>query len=163
MGGGTAKILSEVVKNDVIEKRKHHINELLQSSYKSAQTYATVVIAGGYAVFFTTWSKVQIEFTIFFKYYSLLPMLFSLIIFIVWEIYKMIKSSIIMQKQAKVLSVNNELFEGELEKLIVKEQNYQTMNTKIWPGILVLTLIPAAFSTFILIFGCIKVVFEQHH
>jgi|GEM_PF-5145924 len=143
-----------------IQKRKAFMQDLIVTHYQTSQTYITIVIGGSYAAFFTSWAGIQSSLPESERFFSIILMLMSLIFFLGWEIFKMIKTSFLMKEQVAVIQADSAAdFEGLIQKLIKKENAFILLNTKVWPGILVLTIIPAILGIGIFFVGTFKALF----
>ncbi|MBS7537396.1 hypothetical protein [Ancylobacter lacus] len=139
--------------NEKEEKQKRDTVELLlemqSKAYDKAATYTTIVMAGGYAGAFTAWSNTSEHLNAKTNAYIGISLVFSLAIFIFFEIYKMIINGITLHRNMRLLSNNNLTPSEFLQKL----QLNQKIDSKIsimflwtWFVILFLSIISALFA-----------------
>lgn len=150
---------AEEIQNLDIEKRQQFIIGIIVGQFERAQMYTNTIIAGSYAAFFTSWAGIQNDLPQFERFFSLMLMMVSLIVFLSWEIFKMVKRGFLVKEQIEVAKALPLDFEKLLPEVARKENNYNLLNETIWPGVLVLTIVPAIISAITFLSGCIRVLF----
>jgi hypothetical protein len=96
---------------------------IMSASYDKSVSYTNIFMIGGYASFFTVWAKSYEHFSRFYMGLAGVLMFISLLVFIVWELYKMIFYSTYFKDLYKVVEETkpNEFF---------KKLNQQQINEK---------------------------------
>lgn len=150
---------TEEIQDLDIKKRQQFIIDIIVGQFERAQMYTNTIIAGSYAAFFTSWAGIQSDLPQFERVFSLMLMLVSLLVFLGWEIFKMIKRAFLVREQIGVAKSLPQDFEMLLPEIVKKETNYNLLNETVWPGVLILTIVPAIFSAVIFFAGCFKVLF----
>jgi len=106
-----------------IEKRQQFMISIIAGQYDRAMLYVTTIIAGSYAAFFTAWSGVQGDLPQFERFFSLILMLLSLMVFLGWEIFKMIKRAYLVQDEIEVAQALHHDFMRLLPEVQEKERS----------------------------------------
>lgn len=76
---------------------------IMSASYGKSVSYTNLFMVGGYAFFFVVWAKMYNQFPKFYMGLAGVLMFISLLVFIVWELYKMIFYSTNLRDLHKVL------------------------------------------------------------
>ncbi|PTR10194.1 hypothetical protein C8R32_102284 [Nitrosospira sp. Nsp5] len=135
------------------EKRISTIITMMASLYDKSAAYTNIIMAVGYAGFFTVWSNMKVYMSAFDMRISSLCMLTSVVVFVMWEVTKMIYSARELHLLQDVLNAPAENFSS---LLIAKQHQINVSHVclmKAWPIMLFFTIFPALTATSILIFS----------
>lgn len=125
---------------------------IMSASYDKSVSYTNLFMVGGYASFFVVWTKMYDQFSKFYMGLAGVLMFISLIVFIVWELYKMIFYSTNLRDLHKLLEEKDpKEFNVKLSKQQINEKKRTLEQVKIWWLVLIVTIIPALFASGILI------------
>lgn len=139
------------------DRKKELKKELVWSKYRDSKTYTTVVWSVVYVGFFYAWSGVNSQLPFEEKIWSLLWMIVSILVFITWEIFKMLFFAFSIRKKQKVLGAKNTII--KLEQLLNEIDNkYKPMCTRLWIFVLIFTIVPALISISYFLTGLFKII-----
>jgi len=125
---------------------------IMSASYDKSVSYTNLFMVGGYASFFVVWAKMYDKFSKFYMGLAGVLMFISLLVFIVWELYKMIFYSTNFRNLQKVLEEKDpKKFNAKLSEHQFNEKKRALEQVKIWWLVLIVTIIPALFASGILI------------
>lgn len=124
--------------------------DMMSGVYQSSKAYTNSIILGGYAVFFTVWAFVRDDAARGAMLWAALLAIFSASVFVIFEVYKMIWTGRIIQRQ---LSIGDRPGGLEANAQLVKETTERELKTfgKIWIFVLIATIIPAVAAYAIVI------------
>lgn len=125
---------TRMLKNENINAAK----ELTSHAYAKANSYTNLIIVAGYIGFFTLWSSLKNDLPSWAILSSGFCILLSLLIFIGFELYKMISGSIKMHKLSKRLQNPTIETLNEIQRI---ERDGALSSAKIW----IFTVIPTVF------------------
>jgi hypothetical protein len=139
--------------NTFLKENKETIVSLQSSIFDKASSYTTIVVAAGYAAAFTIWSNIK----------DLLPknyntdvaglILFSFLMFVAWETGKMIYTSLSFSGLAASIKTAED--HDLIQAIADAERKVQSRNItlmRIWPAVLILTIVPALCAVSILFY-----------
>ncbi|MHB8988636.1 MAG: hypothetical protein ACYC6S_07615 [Desulfobulbia bacterium] len=142
---------------DLVQQRDETVEILIRvmsASYDKANTTANLIMIGGYASFYAVWGKFYDKFPSFWMSISGALMILSVMIFIVWEIYKMIFYSTNLSGLYKIIAEKNpEVFSKKLKENEISTKKRNIEQLKIWYVVLFLTVIPGVSAGFILLYS----------
>jgi hypothetical protein len=115
--------------------------EIVSHAYSQANTYSNLIIAAGYVGFFSLWSSIKSDLPEWAILCSGSLILVSLLIFIGFELYKMISTAIQMNKVSKRLQSPNI---NTLNDIQIIQQKCSLNNARAW----VLAIIPTVVTGF---------------
>lgn len=125
---------------------------IMSASYDKSVSYTNLFMVGGYASFFIVWAKIYDQFSKFYMGLAGVLMFISLLVFIVWELYKMIFYSTNLRDLHKVLEEKDpKKFNVKLSEHQINEKKRSLELVKIWWLVLIVTIIPALFAAGIII------------
>lgn len=122
-----------------VEQNVAVIKEIISHTYSKANSYSNVIIAAGYVGFFTLWSGIKKDIPDWAVLTSGALILLSLMIFIGFELYKMISCAVYMRKITNRIKLPTIETLAEIQDI---EQQASLWNSRIW----VFTLIPTVIS-----------------
>lgn len=125
---------TRMINNENITAQK----EIISHAYGKVSSYSNLIIIAGYIGFFTLWSSLKNDLPNWAILSSGFCILLSLLIFIGFEIYKMISSSIKMHRFSKALQQPNINTISQIQQI---ERNGALNSARIW----IFTLIPTVF------------------
>ncbi|RBO82646.1 hypothetical protein [Marinomonas aquiplantarum] len=125
---------ARMVNNENIKLAK----EMFTHSYEKGSSYSNLIIIAGYIGFFTLWGSLRKELPSWAILVSGFCILLSLLIFICFELYKMIELSIKMNRISKRLQNS---FENTIAEVKIIEENSALRSSRVW----IYTLIPTVF------------------
>lgn len=125
------------------------IKEVVSHSYGKANSYSNVIIAAGYVGFFTLLGNVKSYLPLWAVLVSGALILTSVLIFIGFELFKMISISIQIHKITKRIQVPNM---QNIEQIQLIEREYALRNAKVWVFTIVPTVVTGFSAGLILLF-----------
>lgn len=140
---------------DAHEKRIDDFIEILSALYDKSAAYTNLIMAAGYAAFFAVWSNMKLLLTPLQMRVSALAMMLSLIVFVAWELTKMICTSLNLQKQFDVSQVERQQFDQKLNEYKKSERKFNVKFLAMWPFILVAAIVPAIIAASVLVYAFI--------
>ena len=154
----TAAQIKEQRRLNALQQKQDETVEILirvmSESYDKARMNTNLMMIVGYASFFAVWGKLYEKFPLFWMSLAGALMIFSVLIFILWEIYKMIFFSTNLKDLYKISeetspeTFNQKLKENEISS---KKRNLRQLN--IWYIVLVLTAVPGVIAGFMLLYS----------
>lgn len=127
------------------------MKELITHSYSKASTYTNVVIVAGYVVFFTIWNSLKTSLSPFLALTSALCLTLSAVIFVLFEVYKMISTSVHIRKLSKLLN------QEDPQKIIADSKReilkVERIGFKVWLIALLPTVVFGLAGASILLYG----------
>jgi hypothetical protein len=112
-------------------------------------------MAAGYAGFFTIWSNMKAHMAASDMRISALCMLASIVVFVMWEVRKMIVLSSALHGLQGVLEAPPSEFNSRLAAQEQEERRIRVRLMKWWPLVLLFTIAPALVATSLLIYSFI--------
>lgn len=142
---------------DALQQQRDETVEILirvmSASYDKARTNANLIMIVGYASFFAVWGKLYEKLSPFWMSLSGALMISSVLVFIVWEIYKMIFYSTNLKDLYKITEEKNpDTFNKKLKENEISSKKRNLEQLKIWYLVLILTAIPGVSAGFILLY-----------
>jgi hypothetical protein len=124
--------------------RQKDIVELSTKTFDKAQSYTNIVIIGGYAGAFTVWSNVKASLSATANVSIAAMLLFSLTVFVAWEIASMIvRATMFSNMQGLAQPKSPDAFVAALAEYKTKQDRFSLLTMKIWPLVLIATIVPA--------------------
>ncbi|NRQ42537.1 hypothetical protein HRH59_08110 [Rheinheimera sp. YQF-2] len=123
--------------------------EVVAHAYGKANSYTNVIIAAGYVGFFTLWGSLKNDLPLWAILVSGALILISLLIFIGFEIYKMISSSVQMHRISKRLQTPDM---GTLAAIQQIERESSLRNAKVWVFAVIPTVVTGFGAGLVLLF-----------
>lgn len=127
------------------------LKEFFTHAFSRSISYTQIIMAAGYAAFFTVWTSVKTDLTKTFIYSSGLLVTLSVLLFIMAEVHKMLSTGRHYRK------IYKEIFSNPTPDLIEKiqkaEQTHENRMHKVWYCIFFPTLITGLSGGMILIVG----------
>ncbi len=159
--GGMSEIVQKTVQHNQIvllekemEFRKKFILDIVTYSYSQAQSYTNLIVGAGYIAFFSIWSRVYDDLDVTCKVWSIIFMILSVIVFVAWEIGKMIWVSLVLMKQSQIIGIQDpSIFRQELEFFENKNKCLQNIQLRVWVYVLLATISFAAIASIFLLYG----------
>lgn len=133
-----ARNINKIGKEQARMMTNENINiakEVLAHSYGKANSYSNIIIAAGYVGFFSLWGSLKKDLPFWAILVSGALILTSLLIFIGFELYKMISNSVQMHRISKRLQAPDM---GTLTLIQKIERESSLRNAKVW----IFTVIP---------------------
>jgi hypothetical protein len=124
------------------EKIKNTMIEAQSKIYDKATAYTNLIMIGGFAGAFATWSATRAQLPVKANVTVALLLGFSLLSFILFEIYKMTYTSIKFMKTRSLLVTQAppDQFIANLQKLALEEQTLASHFIPIWIATMVISL-----------------------
>jgi hypothetical protein len=160
------QIVSQFQRESELRRKREDTIEVLirimSASYDKSVSYTRLFMIGGYASFFAVWAKVYDMFSAFYMGLAGILMFLSVLVFIVWELYKMIFYATNLKALYKVLEEKDpEKFNKNLEHHQMAEKRKSLEQVKIWWLVLIVTVFPALGAAGILICSFCKYLFDS--
>lgn len=163
MGGmsGMAQVIGETAKRaqaehfrKEMEERRNFIFDLTTHSYSQAQAYTNLVIGAGYVAFFSIWATVYQDISIVSKVWSIIPFIISAMIFVFWEVCKMVFTARLLRQQINLTNVQDPVkFSQAIARYKQKQAISEGVQARIWVYVLIATIIPAFIGCAFLTYG----------
>lgn len=128
------------------------VAQLTAHQFDRASTYTTVVIAAGYAGFFTAWTVLGPASMPQVHAAAGLCAILSLAVFIAWEVFKMTHTSVVLARVVPLLNAEPLKQHEWLERIQRMMQQHNLWLTRIWPSVLVVTVALSAIAAALLIY-----------
>lgn len=143
----------------LMKSKKEHFSEFASKQNERSVQYSNLIMFAGYAAFFTVWSGLAPELPIGEKVLSCLFMILSVLIFISWEIYKMISIPIYTRKLVLLSAHTLTLveFNASIAKLKKAESKLNRRNIEWWVITLIPSILCAVIALYFLVSGMFKV------
>lgn len=160
--------LPEVVEHIAKEQQAKLAREIAEAqqkiitvSYDKAASYATIIIFGGYAGFFSIWNLSNQYLSKWQTIWSALLILISLLLFVLFEVFKMIAVSRILLAQKNVLRLpevqsDPERLLHEIKKLEQSQNSFGRVFVIIWTVVVVICAVCALSAAAVLIYAFIS-------
>lgn len=149
------KHLSEKALKDEQDKKIETLIKVLSALYDKAAAYTNLIMVAGYAGFFAVWANMKGFMTPTEMRLSALSMIFSLLIFVLWEVTKMILTSRNLHRLLEVLNAPPTEFDARLKKQQRDERVFNIGFLRAWRIVLVCAIVPALFAAGTLVFSFI--------
>jgi len=117
---------------------------------RESKSYTNIVIIAGYVSLFTMWNHVKDMMLPIFTFYIALFLTISMVIFVVFEVFKMIESAIYHGKISSIL--DEFLSEDRLNAYLAAERIYYERQARVWKIALVPTVAFGIAAAALLIF-----------
>ena len=140
---------------DEYDKRIEDMIKIVSALYDKAAAYANLIMAAGYAAFFAVWANMKALMSPAQMRISALAMTVSLIIFVSWELTKMIRTSLSLKKQLDLANSEGEEF---AKKFAEHQKEQRAVNVKflaVWPYVLGAAIVPAVIAAGVLLYAFI--------
>ena len=139
-------------------RRKHEdtLEKLLKiqtTLYDKASTYVKVILGLGYATFFALWSASQQHLTSFQSALSALSMTFSLLIYLLFEVFQMIYTGRHFLSFAKMLGASVGKLDEAVKNHELEQNRRTTALVRVWVTSLVLCIPMGVLAALILIYS----------
>lgn len=145
------KELSERALKEDQERQRAEVIKVLSALYDKAAAYTNIIMAVGYAGFFTVWSHMKVYMAALDMRVSALCMLTSVTVFVIWEVAKMILTAGSFHGIQNVLKAPPSEFRSRLAAQEQAERVNYVRIMRWWPLVLFLSIVPALVATCILI------------
>jgi hypothetical protein len=153
------------------DEDKHRVEEFIEmqmkiisASYEKAMAYTNLIIVAGYAGFFALWQITKDYLSRNQVLWSALLMLISIILFVVFEIYKAYYSSRTLMDIGKILSDPENrsslaTLVSEMEKYNLDEQKRYIRFGRTWHIVFIVTVLSGVSAAFILVYALVRSLF----
>ncbi|WP_190958595.1 MULTISPECIES: hypothetical protein [Nostoc] len=156
----------QYINDDKQKKVISFLKDVQTRTYEKTRSYTNLIIAAGYAGFFTFWKSAKDDLPKITMLSSGLLIAISLCFFIGSEVYNMINSTLYQRKINQMLRENNSAnIINDIQKF---EQEHEARTYSIWFWLLLPTIITAIFGAILLIgsfiielWNEIKVIFPE--
>lgn len=137
------------------------VEQKIIEQYTRSQAYANVITLAGYAAFFTILTNVADDISNSVKLISSGMMGISCLVFVIWELYKMLIGSHYTRKAALLIksATTDKIWEENLSKLSEYESKYNLTNARIWIFILCVSIPTGFCGALLLIYEAFKLSF----
>lgn len=154
------KLLAESEKQKRLAQEKEQIidvvTKIMAAMFDKAATYTNLIIVAGYAAFFTIWSHTKAFMTRKEMISAALCISISCLLFIIWEITKMILFAKSTRKLNLIGGIPADKIKDELDSIIKSEGKLQIKIYKAWVIILAVTVAFGLGGTGILVYSFIR-------
>lgn len=133
--------------------RRDFILDITTESYSRAQAYTSFIIGAGYASFLAIWHTAYGDLDPNYRVWAIIFLSISILVFVVFEVTKMILSSVMLLKQANIVSLDNNSFMEALKVANQKKKEMISTHLRIWVFTLVTTVSTAFLALLFLYLG----------
>lgn len=147
-------IKEEKVNEEV--KKKAAIEKITTTLYDKASAYTTLILGVGYTGYFTLWSSFSEKMPEPLRAVSGGAMIFSLSVFIFWEVFKMFVASRQTQRYAQLLLKSGDDYLDEEMKVVNWENRTNKGLQAAWHYVQIATILPALPALGILFYTHVK-------
>ena len=145
--------LAQKAKKQQQDKRVDVMIEITSALFDKAIAYTNIIIIAGYIAFFTIWGNMKDTMEKNEMLISALAISFSLVVFVFWEVTKMIIHAHISRGLMRVINAPPQEFEERLQEQQKAEQQLNIRILRAWYPILVLTVVPALVGAGVLLWS----------
>lgn len=124
----------------ILNEKREWLLKATSTLYDKSASYTNLVMAAGYAAYFAMWSNTSPLISHCLARVSAALMLTSLLVFIFWEVAKMILISLNNKNLAKVALAPLNEFDSLLQAQQVKELNLMARLAIAWPIVLFIAI-----------------------
>lgn len=149
------KQLSERALKEEHDRKVETMIKVLSTLYDKSAAYTNIIMAAGYAGFFTVWSNMKAYMSPAEMRVSAICMLVSLLVFVLWEVTKMILTSRNLHRLLEVLQSPQPEFDAKLKKQQHDERTFNIGFLRAWRIVLVSAIAPALLASATLIYSFI--------
>lgn len=143
--------MKQYVSADANTKATSFVKDFLLRTYDKTVSYTRIVLAAGYASFFTFWNSTKDDLPRTRMLLAGLFMAISLCVYIFSEVYVMISNTFYYRKVKKMLKQGSS--GNTISKLQELERQHEEASFWTWFGLLTITLTPAVLGAVLLIGG----------
>jgi hypothetical protein len=123
------------------------------AQYDKAAAYANLIMAAAYAAFFAVWSNMKGLMSPSEMRLSALCMVVSLLVFVVWELTKMVLTSARMRGLAQLVQSPGFDFPAKLKQQQLADARFNLGVARAWPIALVASVVPGVCAGGILVWS----------
>jgi hypothetical protein len=109
-----------------------HLRESISSQYAAAQSYTSVIAFGGYAGFFAIWSGVEKHVSRLATTAAFFLIAVSLVSFVLWEIYKMLKLARELQNEKRLIEMPAQSFSAKKAAIDEAKKSHHIEMLRAW-------------------------------
>ena len=135
--------------------------EVTAKTFEKASAYTNLIIVVGYAGAFTIWANTKVQLSPYTNIVVATSLGASILLFVSWEIYKMISNALIFVGRRKLLhAITPDQVHKTFEEIRSREMSLALQQAPIWAATLAVTVLPAviavgtlSYNYFSLLFG----------
>ncbi len=153
------KILQSSVETGLKQEQERRIEiliRILSAVFDKALAYTNVILIAGYVAFFTVWGNVKSLLSPTEMRLTALSVTISLLVFVAWEVTKMILSSRNLKGLLEVVNSTPQDFDSKLRRQQERERRFNIRFLRFWPVVLVFTILPALVGVIVLIWTFVR-------
>lgn len=135
------------------DKRIEDLIKILSALYDKAAAYANLIMAAGYAAFFAVWANMKSFMSPTQMRVSAIAMTVSLVVFVAWELTKMIRTAFNLRKQLELTKVDQQQFVPKLLEYQKEERAFNVRFLSSWSYVLVAAIVPALIAVAVLLYA----------
>jgi len=143
-------------KKEVVE----FYTSILSKTYDKASTYTNIIIMAGYALFFTFWAQVKDEVAAVDARLSAVYVLISVLIFLVWEIFSMIRGALNLKNLNGLTNVPADKFRDQMAIYNKKNEEFNASFTRYWFYQLLFTIVFGFSGAVVLIWAYFNILLK---
>ncbi len=147
--------LSQEQATAIQKKQIDILKEILTHAYDKSSAYTNIIIIAGYVAFFSLWKETKAFLPGRAALLAALLMLTSALLFVLFEIFKMISGSIYFRNIGKDIEKIKDPKEL-IEKVQKGQQRFSTLNFRIWYLVLIPTAATGLAGAGILLYYFVK-------
>lgn len=141
------------------ERFRHYMVELATSAFDKQATYTTTILSIGYVGLFTAWNLTAASIPTSASRFVVVTALASLIVFILFEVFKMIYGQIFLMQTIKVAATQNSEFDAENQKYLDAQRKAQPWFYATWIISVLLSLGLGLASAGVLVYAHLEKLF----
>jgi hypothetical protein len=137
------------------KKQVDVLKEILTHAYDKSSAYTNIIIIAGYVAFFSLWKETKVFLPNKATLAAALLMLTSALLFVLFEVFKMISGSIYFRNIGKEIENIKDPKEF-IEKVQKGQQRLSTLNFRVWYLVLIPTVATGLSAAGILVYYFVK-------
>jgi membrane-anchored glycerophosphoryl diester phosphodiesterase (GDPDase) len=157
--GGFQKMIHEMAERaqrEAHEARKAETISILSALYDRAASYTNLILAAGYAGFFTVWTTMKDTLSQTESLIAALSVTFSLLVFVFWEVGVMLCAAKDLGAIQQALDAPQEKFEKLIQQAKISQERRSVSVRRLWFVILLATIVPGLIGAGVLIYSFIR-------
>lgn len=137
------------------EKATEALTRVIAGAYESSIAYTNLIIVAGYAGYFAVWAQMNELMSRTEMLISALAISLSLVVFVSWEVWKMVVTSSSLHDFSAALK-DPDQFESAITAAVQAEAARKVRVNRYWRIHLILTIIPALIGGTTLLYSFVR-------
>jgi hypothetical protein len=150
------QVIAEKTRKEHQEQQIEAMIKVASALYDKDAAYTNLIIVAGYAGFFAVWSNMKDTLLYNEKLLSALCIIVSISVFIFLEVYVMISNSKSIHGLNNIINISPDKFPELLAKYQKEAQRLNVRTRRLWPAILIFTIVPGIIGGGVLMYSFIR-------